>query len=89
MGTTKMMNNNMITHDQPELKEQAEMILQELGIPLSVAYEMFYRQIVLYRGLPFELRLPNKTTIEAMEEAREGRGKRYDTVDEMFADLED
>ena len=27
--------------------------------------------------------------IEAMEEAREGRGKRYDTVDEMFADLED
>ena len=89
MGTTKMMNKNTMNHDQPELKEQAETILQELGIPLSVAYKMFYRQIILYRGLPFELRLPNRTTIEAMEEAREGKGKRYETVDEMFADLED
>jgi len=32
--------------------------------------------------------LPNKTTIEAMEEAREGKGKRYDTVEDLFVDLE-
>ena len=75
--------------EQPDLKKQAETILQELGIPLSVAYDLFYRQIVTYRGLPFEIRLPNQTTIDAMEDAREGRGTRYDTVEDMFADMEE
>ena len=76
------------TKSTEPLKEQAQAILQELGIPLSVAYEMFYRQIIVYRGLPFELRVPNKTTIKAMEEAREGKGKRYARVEEMFTDLD-
>lgn len=75
--------------EQPDLKKQAETILQELGIPLSVAYDLFYRQIVTYRGLPFEIRLPNQTTIDAMEDAREGRGTRYDTIEDMFADMEE
>jgi DNA-damage-inducible protein J len=71
-----------------ELKQQAEAILQELGIPMPLAYELFYRQIIVYRGLPFELRVPDKTTIEAMEEARAGIGKRYSSVEEMFTELE-
>lgn len=40
------------------LKENAEQILGELGISASGAVQMFYRQIVLRRGLPFELTLP-------------------------------
>ncbi len=40
------------------LKENAEQILGELGISASGAVQMFYRQIVLHRGLPFELTLP-------------------------------
>lgn len=40
------------------LKENAEQILNELGISASGAVQMFYRQIVLRRGLPFELTLP-------------------------------
>ncbi len=40
------------------LKENAEQILGELGISASGAVQMFYRQIVLRRGLPFELVLP-------------------------------
>lgn len=40
------------------LKENAEKILGELGISASGAVQMFYRQIVLHRGLPFELTLP-------------------------------
>ena len=81
-----MTSHAAIMPEQPDLKKQAETILQELGIPLSVAYDLFYRQIVTYRGLPFEIRLPNQTTIDAMEDAREGRGTRYDTVEDMFAD---
>ena len=42
----------------PELKEQAETILSALGIPTSNAIDMFFKQIVLKKGLPFEVRLP-------------------------------
>ena len=40
------------------LKEQAETILSALGIPTSNAIDMFFKQIVLRKGLPFEVRLP-------------------------------
>ncbi len=71
----------------PEIKEEAEAILKELGISISTAYEMFYRQIISHQGIPFDLRLPNKDTIVAMKDARNGKGKRYDGVREMFEDL--
>jgi len=49
---------NLYARIEPELKEQAEVILNELGIPVSNAINMFYKQIVLQKGLPFELKLP-------------------------------
>ena len=42
----------------PMLKEQAENILSALGIPTSNAIDMFFKQIVLKKGLPFEVKLP-------------------------------
>lgn len=39
-------------------KDQAESILEALGIPVSNAINMFYRKIILQRGIPFELKLP-------------------------------
>lgn len=42
----------------PDLKEEAEAILAALGIPTSNAIDMFFKQIVLKKGLPFEVRLP-------------------------------
>ncbi|MBR5220441.1 MAG: type II toxin-antitoxin system RelB/DinJ family antitoxin [Clostridia bacterium] len=49
---------NLYARIEPELKEQAEAILASLGIPASNAITMFYRQIILQRGLPFEVKLP-------------------------------
>jgi len=84
------MAKTAMTHARltPEVKEKAEAILRELGISISSAYEMFYLQIIAHRGLPFDPRLPNATTIQAMEDAREGKGKTYAGVKEMFDDLE-
>lgn len=42
---------------EPEIKEQAESILNQLGIPMSNAINIFLRQIILQNGLPFELSL--------------------------------
>lgn len=49
---------NLYARIEPEVKEQAEMILNALGIPASNAITMFYKQIILQKGLPFEVKLP-------------------------------
>lgn len=49
---------NLYARIEPETKEQAEAILASLGVPVSNAITMFYRQIILRRGLPFDVRLP-------------------------------
>ena len=43
---------------EPEIKEQAEQVLEKLGNPMSNAVSMFLSQIVLQRGIPFEIKLP-------------------------------
>ena len=72
----------------PEIKKKAEAILKDLGISISAAYELFYRQIIAHQGIPFDLRIPNSDTLHAMQDAREGKGKKYDSVKEMLDDLE-
>ena len=49
---------NLYARIEPEVKEQAEAILNALGIPASNAITMFYKQVILRRGLPFEVKLP-------------------------------
>ncbi len=49
---------NLYARIEPDIKEQAENILTALGIPASNAITMFYKQIILQNGLPFEVKLP-------------------------------
>ena len=49
---------SIYTRVDPETKEQAELILAQLGIPMSNAVGMFLKQIVIQRGIPFEMKLP-------------------------------
>ena len=55
---------NLYARIEPELKEQAESILNSLGIPTSNAITMFYKQIVLQRGLPFDVKLPAQQPVD-------------------------
>ena len=50
---------NLYARIEPEVKNQAESILEALGIPVSSAINMFYKQIILQRGIPFEMKLPD------------------------------
>ena len=52
--------SNVFARVEPELKEQAEQVLSQLGIPMSNAVSMFLRQVVLQRGIPFEMKLPKE-----------------------------
>jgi DNA-damage-inducible protein J len=50
--------SNVFARIEPELKEQAEAVLTQLGIPMSNAISLFLRQVVLQRGIPFDIKLP-------------------------------
>ena len=45
---------------EPSVKEQAESIMTQLGIPASVVINMLYKQIILTKGIPFPLVLPSR-----------------------------
>ena len=56
---------NLYARIEPDVKEQAEGILSALGIPASNAINMFYKQIILQRGLPFEVKMPASRLVDA------------------------
>jgi len=85
MGTTKTASARALL--DPEVKMKAENILKELGLSVSKSFELFYRQIIAQRGLPFELQIPNEKTMKAIENSRHGKGKRFKTPQELFDDL--
>ncbi len=55
---------------KPELKQEVEQILSQLGITTTQAITMFFEQICLTRGIPFELKIPNDETVQALQEAK-------------------
>ena len=73
----------------PKTKREAANILRRLNISLSEAVAMYLRQIIFHRGIPFDLRLPNKETLRALKELETGVGlKKFDSVDDLFEDLD-
>ena len=59
MGKT----SNIYVRVEPNIKEQAEIVLEQLGIPMSNAVSIFLRQVVMQQGLPFEVKLPSSRPI--------------------------
>ena len=58
---------NLYARIEPDVKKQAEDILSALGIPASNAINMFYKQIILHRGLPFEVKIPSTRPVNIAE----------------------
>ena len=55
---------NLYARIEPDVKEKAENILAKLGISASSAINMFYKQIILQKGLPFEVKLPSARPVD-------------------------
>jgi DNA-damage-inducible protein J len=73
---------------EPELKRKAEEVLKALGLNASEAITLFYRQVALRRGLPFEIKLPNETTRAAMRDALEDKDlTAWSDLDELKSTL--
>lgn len=57
---------NVSVRVQPEIKKQAEEILERLGLPVSVLIDTLYRQIILTGGVPYPLTVPKLQTLDGM-----------------------
>lgn len=90
---------NLFVRLEPDVKEEAEKILEVLGISASHAINMFYRQIILQHGLPFDVKIPvsrpvatgniseeelNNELEKGYADMNEGRTR---PADQVFADI--
>lgn len=82
---------NMTLRIDPELKSQATALFQALGMDLSTANRIFYRQALRCNGLPFEIKLdkPNEVTYKALEkvEQHEDMYGPFDSVESLMEAL--
>lgn len=62
MAVTKTANVNV--RIQENIKQQAEQILETIGITRATAIDMFYRQIILNNGIPFSLTIPKSLPVQ-------------------------
>lgn len=61
---------NVTARVQPEIKQQAEAILANIGLPVSVLIDTLYRQIIMTGGVPYSLSVPQIPTRDSMTEAQ-------------------
>lgn len=57
---------------EPDLKDQAEQVFRTLGLTTTQAITLFYKQIELRNGLPFEVAIPTETTRRTFDDTDAG-----------------
>jgi DNA-damage-inducible protein J len=72
----------------PELKQDAERVFEKLGLNTSEAINLFLAQVRIYKGIPFDVRIPNKTTLKTIKKTDEGKELvKCKDADDMFRKL--
>ena len=80
----KFMKNAVINaRIESELKVDVESILKNLGLSATQAINMFYQQIKMHNGIPFEVKIPNAETQRVIEESRKGINVEDFSFDEL------
>ena len=69
---------------ETELKSEVEAIFRQLGMNTTQAITMFFEQVRLHRAVPFEIKLPNKETVEAMNDALAGKNMETISMDDLI-----
>ena len=70
-----------------DTKTRATEALRAMGLSVSDAIRLLLLRVADEKRLPFTVRVPNATTVKAIKELDEGKGKRFDTAEELFEDL--
>ena len=87
-----MAKANMTLRIEPDLKEQASALFKALGMDLSTATGIFYRQALRCHGLPFDVKIdePNEVTYAAIEAAEKGEDVHgpFDSISDLMEALD-
>ncbi|MDE0244623.1 MAG: type II toxin-antitoxin system RelB/DinJ family antitoxin [Gammaproteobacteria bacterium] len=70
-----------------DTKQRAAEALQAMGLSVSDAIRLLLIRVANEERLPFVLKVPNSPTRKAMDELEQGKGKRFDSAEELFEDL--
>ena len=71
---------------EPELKNEVETLFHELGLTVTEAINIFYKQVKLMHGLPFPVRIPNKATKKTFDQTAKGEDLVHCKDDEELFD---
>ena len=69
------LNSTVRARVNSDLKSEVEVILKKIGLNTSQAINIFLNSVKNNNGIPFELKIPNETTIDAIKEADNGDGE--------------
>ncbi len=83
MATTEMIHVRI----DKRVKTQAAQTLKAMGLSLSDAVRVLLTRVAVEKALPFEVKVPNAATAAAMQEARKGGLRSFDSVGDLMADL--
>ena len=73
------------TRVDPEIKRNAQRILSTLNISMSEAISLYLTQITLIKGIPFEIKIPNKLTAQTLKASENGKElHKVSNVEELF-----
>jgi len=70
-----------------KVKERAAKTLSAMGMSVSDAVRILLVRVAAEKALPFEVRVPNRTTVKAMQAADRGEGKRFKSTGALLKDL--
>jgi DNA-damage-inducible protein J len=70
-----------------KVKEQAAATLKKMGMSVSDAVRMMLIRVAAEEAMPFEVRVPNATTIQAMKASDRKQGVRFHSAEALFVDL--
>ena len=70
-----------------DIKARATEALQAMGLSVSDAIRLLLVRVAEEQRLPFDVKVPNRETLDAVRELEEGKGKRFDSAEELFRDL--
>ena len=72
---------------EPTLKAAVDKIFHQLGMTCSEAINLFFAQVTLRKGIPFDVALPNKTTLKAMKEVEHKKALGVKDLKDLFKKL--
>lgn len=68
-------------------KERATAVLSAMGLNVSDAIRLMLMRVATEQRMPFDVKMPDATTVKAMRDLESGKGKRSATLEELFRDL--